>query len=203
MEDAVPPPESSSPAAEPGGPESVDRFGAKIRQLRTGRSWSLEQLAAASGVSRSMLSQIERQEANPTLAVAVRIARALGTPLAELLESSSPEPAIEVIRADDHSFHYRSDEQVRIRTLSPLHLEKDVEFYEVSLKPRAALESAAHYRGTREFLTVQQGKIRVRSGADEVVLATGDSANYRADVQHVIENLTPREARLFLVVIYV
>lgn len=182
--------------------EPADQFGAKIRQLRAGRAWSLEQLAAASGVSRSMLSQIERQEANPTLAVAVRIARALGTQLAELLESSAAEPSIEVIRAGDRAYHYRSDEEVQIRTLSPLHLEKDVEFYEVRLRPKAALRSMAHYRGAREFITVQQGKVRVQSGDEEATLAAGDSANYRADVAHVIENLSARDARVFLVVIY-
>jgi hypothetical protein len=50
-----------------------------------------------------------------------------------------------VIRRDDHAYHYRSDKNVRIRTLSPLPLEKDVEFYEVTLLPGGKLKSAAHY----------------------------------------------------------
>lgn len=90
---------------------------------------------AASGVSRSMLSQIERELANPTLAVTVRIASALGLSMSELVDQASPAPGIEVIRADDRSHIFRSDQNCSIRTLSPLHLEKDVEFYEVLLQP--------------------------------------------------------------------
>src|SRR3974390_2864700 len=65
-------------------PESVNRdLGGRVRHLRTARGWSLESLASASGVSRSMLSQIEREQANPTLAVTLRIARAFGLSLGE------------------------------------------------------------------------------------------------------------------------
>jgi len=61
---------------------------------------------------------------------------------------------------------------VKIRTLSPLNLEKDVEFYEVQLKEGGALRSAAHFEGTREFLTVQKGKVRVESADDSEELET-------------------------------
>ena len=58
----------------------------RIHELRQKLGWSLDVLSQASGVSRSMLSQIEREQANPTLAVTVKIANALGMSLAELLE---------------------------------------------------------------------------------------------------------------------
>jgi quercetin dioxygenase-like cupin family protein len=107
-----------------------------------------------------------------------------------------------VIRADDRAFHYHSDRQCRIRTLSPLHLEKAVEYYEITLRPRGALRSAPHFEGARELLTVQQGTVRVRSAGDAAELKTGDSAHYPADVPHAIENLGAREAVVFLVVTY-
>src|SRR5262245_62525300 len=107
------------------------RLGGRVKQLRTARGWSLETLAQTSGVSRSMLSQIEREQANPTLAVTLRIAQAFGMSLGDLLEMPSATSSVTVIRAEDHAYHYRSDKNCRIRTLSPLHLEKDVEFYEV------------------------------------------------------------------------
>jgi transcriptional regulator with XRE-family HTH domain len=176
--------------------------GTRVHQLRLERGWSLERLSAASGVSRSMLSQIERNRANPTLNVTLRIAHALGVSLAELVGQSAVATVIDVIRADDRQFHYRSDQFCTIRTLSPLHLEKDVEFYEVRLRPQGALRSAPHFRGTREFLTVHSGHVRVHSAEDSVELRSGDSASYRADVAHAIENLGRQEAILYLVVIY-
>jgi transcriptional regulator with XRE-family HTH domain len=173
-----------------------------VKQLRAERGWSLEQLAAASGVSRSMLSQIEREEANPTLAVTLRIAQAFGMSLSDLIEMPGASSSVAVIRADDHAFHYRSDKFCRLRTLSPLKLEKDVEVYEVQLQPGGALRSEAHFAGTREFLTVQKGQVRVESAADHELLNLGDSASYRADVPHAIVNIGKGEAVIFLVDIY-
>jgi quercetin dioxygenase-like cupin family protein len=149
-----------------------------------------------------MLSQVERNQANPTLAVALRIASAFGMSLGELVETPGATSSLVVIRAGDHAYHYRSDRDCQIRTLSPLHLEKDVEFYEVQLKEGGALRSAAHFEGTREFLTVQKGRIRVESGSDAEELDRGDSVNYHADVPHAIVNIGKGDALVFLVDIY-
>ncbi len=174
----------------------------KLRRLRAGQGWSLEALSMSSGVSRSMLSQIERGRANPTLAVAVRIARAYGLSLAELVEEPVRKPGIQVIRADDRAHVFRSDKQCQIRTLSPLNLEKDVEFYEVVLKQKGELRSASHFSGAREFLTMEKGKVRVESGNDQCEVGAGDSASYRADIDHSLTNIGKSEAVIFLVVIY-
>src|SRR6476660_7824419 len=112
--------------------DSINRhLGARVKDLRKARGWSLDALAAASGVSRSMLSDIEREKANPTLAVTFRIAQAFRLTLAELLETPGAAAAIQVVRGSDRAQVFRSDKQHQIRTLSPLDLEKDVEFYEV------------------------------------------------------------------------
>lgn len=183
--------------------EAISRhLGARVKQLRAEREWSLESLAGASGVSRSMLSEIEREQANPTLAVTLRIAQAFGMTLSELIEMPDAASSITVIRQPDRAFHYRSDKHCRIRTLSPLNLEKDVEFYEVELQAGGALRSAAHFEGTREFITVVKGLIKLESGNDGDTLHHGDSANYRADVPHAIVNAGKGEALVFLVVIY-
>jgi transcriptional regulator with XRE-family HTH domain len=175
---------------------------ARVKSLRQQRGWSLEQLSAASGVSRSMLSQIERNAANPTLAVTCKIAQAFGMSLAEFVELPGASSGIQVVRADDPAHLYRSDADCDIRTLSPLHLEKDVELYQVRLRAGGVLRSSPHFQGTREFLTVEQGRVRVRSQHDAMELAKGDSASYRADVPHAIENLGKTDATVILVVIY-
>ncbi len=193
------------PPKKPGSPSATEpenQFARRLKHLRTERGWSLEALENASGVSRSMLSQIERAKANPTLAVTFRIARAFGMAIGELVETPGATSSIDVIRARDHAYHYRSDKDCVIRTLSPLNLEKDVEFYEVQLNEGGALRSAAHYEGTREFLTVQKGRIRVESGADQDELNPSDSASYRADIPHAIVNIGRGTAVVFLVDIY-
>ena len=175
---------------------------AQVRQLRRAKGWTLEELAAISGVSRSMLSQIERGGANPTLAVAFRIARAFGVSLDDLVATPPYEGVIEVVRGDDPKYRFREQPGYRVRTLSPLHLETDLEFYEVVLGPGRSMESNAHVPGTREFLAVHRGSVRVTSGADDDLLQAGDTAYYPADVAHMIASLGPDEAELFLVVLY-
>jgi transcriptional regulator with XRE-family HTH domain len=179
-----------------------EHLGRRVKKLRADRGWSLDNLAQASGVSRSMLSEIEREKANPTLAVTFRIANAFAMTIAELIESSEKQAAIQVVRATDRGQVYRSDKHCQIRTLSPLNLEKDVEFYEVTLRPGGELRSTSHFEGTREFLTVEVGNVRVESGTDKSDLTRGDSATYRADVAHAIINLGQGDALLFLVDIY-
>jgi transcriptional regulator with XRE-family HTH domain len=179
-----------------------ENLGRRVKKLRGDRGWSLEELAAASGVSRSMLSEIERERANPTLSVTYRIATAFGLALQDLIETAATASSIQTIRAADRSQTFRSDKECQIRTLSPVNLEKDVEFYELILRPGGALRSQPHYEGTREFLTVEEGQIRLESGSDSDELMKGDSATYRADVAHAIINAGKGEAVVFLVVIY-
>ncbi len=179
-----------------------ENLGRRVKKLRGDRGWSLEELSKVSGVSKSMLSEIEREKANPTLSVTYRIANAFGLNLQELIETSESASAIQVIRSTERSQVYRSDKQCEIRTLSPLNLEKEIEFYQVTLKPKGELRSQAHYEGTREFLTVEHGAIRIESGKDTADLANHDSATYRADISHAIVNTGNQEAVVFLVVIY-
>lgn len=190
-------------SSEPGSAEPLNQYVCeKIRQLRKRRGWTLEQLAELSGVSRSMLSQVERGVANPTLAVAFRIATAFGLSLGDLVDGATQVARMDVIRHDDDSSIFRDDECCRIRTLSPLNLEKDVEFYEVVLRVGSELKSAAHYEGTREFLTVQKGTVEVTTGDESTTLKRGDSVQYSADVDHSIKNVGAGDAILFLVDIY-
>jgi transcriptional regulator with XRE-family HTH domain len=177
-------------------------LGRRVKKLRGSFAWSLEQLASASGVSRSMLSEIERERANPTLSVTYRIARAFGLSLQDLLENNDPTLAIQTIRVTDQEQIFRKDKQCQIRTLSPLNLERDIEFYEVILAPGGTLRSQPHVAGTREFLTVKEGKVELSSGHSSDTLNKGDSATYRADLKHSVVNNGSNEATLFIVVIY-
>lgn len=192
---------SAEPPAHPAD-LATERLCRQIKRLRRERGWTLEQLARTSSVSRSMLSQIERRTANPTFAVAYRIAHALGVSLGELIEAQQTREGIEVIRADDAHYHFRQEADHSLRTLYPMHLEKDVEFYEVKLRRAGALVSSPHLAGTREFLTVHRGRVQVRSGSETVILRRGDSARYWADVEHELRNVGRGEAVAFLVAIY-
>lgn len=185
-------------------PEPINEFvGKRVKKLRSQRHWSLEELASASGVSRSMLSEIERERANPTLGVAARIARAFHLTLQDFLHGAETVPArIQVISGSDPAQIFRHDADCTIRTLSPLHLEKEIELYHVTLNPGAALRSQPHFEGAREFVTVEKGRLLVESAGDRKELATTDSATYAADVPHALSNPWKATAVFILVVSY-
>jgi transcriptional regulator with XRE-family HTH domain len=174
-------------------------FAQRVRLLRHQRGWSLERLSGLCGVSRSMLSQIERGDTNPTVVVALAIATSLGVSLDDLVAAPAPRSPLEVIRADDRHYIYRSDETCRIRTLSPLTPERSLEFYEITLAPGGALRSAPHFAGTREHLSVQRGRIRVEVGDDGAELRAGDSIAYPADLTHALVNLGRSPAVVYLI----
>ncbi len=172
----------------------------RVTELRKKNKLTLDQLAAASGVSRSMLSQIERGQANPTLAVTFRIAQAFGITIGELVDQPWATSTIEIVHGNDPSNLFRADDECQIRTLSPLHMEKNIEFYELRIAPNARLSSAPHYEGTKELLTVASGSAHVLSGDKDCLLGQGDSAHYRADLEHIIENSGDQELVCYLVV---
>ena len=109
--------------------------------------------------------------------------------LGDLIEILETGRRIEIIHADDHTYHFRSDRRCRIRALSPLALQKDVEFYEIVLGPGGALKRSPHYHGTREMLTVREGKVRLGVADETAELTVGDSVYYPGDVDHSVENL--------------
>lgn len=172
----------------------------RVTDLRKKHKLTLDQLASASGVSRSMLSQIERGKANPTLAVTFRIAQAFGITIGELVDQPWATAAIEVVAGDDPNMLFRNDESCQIRTLSPLHMERSIEFYELRVAPGSELRSAAHYEGTRELLTVSSGRASIDAGDSSRELCAGDSAHYRADLAHCIRNTGDDTLLAYLVV---
>ena len=159
------------------------RLAASLRAARKARGLSLDAAAKLSGVSRSMVSQIERGESSPTVATLWNLTRALQVDFAGLLEGR-PRPGIEVTRAGSAPVITRGG--VTIRILSPAEAVGENEVYDMTFAPGAALVSDPHGPGCREHLTVIEGRLRVVSGSDAEELGPGDVARYPADRDHEI-----------------
>ncbi len=167
-------------------PDIHDRLAASLKQARRAKGLSLDAVARLSGVSRSMVSQIERGESSPTVATLWNLTQALQVDFAGLLEGKSS-PAIEVIRAEAAPTIAGRGRGVTIRILSPAEAAGEHEVYDLRFAAGGALVSEAHGPGCREHLTVLEGALRVVSGEDEDELRTGDTARYFADRPHRIE----------------
>lgn len=161
-----------------------DRLAASLREARKARGLSLDAVAKLSGVSRSMVSQIERGESSPTVATLWNLTQALQVDFAGLLEGR-PAPGIDVTRAAAAPVIARSP-GIRIRILSPAEAVGEHEVYDLAFAAGAAMISDPHSVGCREHLTVIDGEMTVVSGDEEEHLGPGDTARYAADRPHAI-----------------
>lgn len=178
----------------------LDLLPARLKEARRAQGLSLDAVAKLSGVSRSMVSQIERGESSPTISTLWNLTRALQVDFAGLLDAETDD-RIEVTRSDEVPTIDNMGEGCRIRILSPPEQAGKHELYEIRLNEGGALESDPHTRGAREQITVVGGAVEVTSGEHSVRLDKGDTARYAADVPHAIRASAPTGAKVVLVVI--
>ncbi|WP_347311908.1 helix-turn-helix domain-containing protein [Defluviimonas sp. SAOS-178_SWC] len=167
-------------------PDIHDRLAASLKEARKSKGLSLDAVAKLSGVSRSMVSQIERGESSPTVSTLWNLTQALQVDFAGLLEGRST-PGIEVIRAEAAPVIAGRGKGVRIRILSPAEAAGEHEVYDLGFDAGGTLVSDPHGPGCREHLTVLEGVVVVVSGEDTQRLGVGDTARYFADRPHRIE----------------
>ena len=164
---------------------------------------TLEQLSRAAGVSKSMLSEIERDKANPTIAVTWRLANALAIGIDQLLDSGrKAHEAVEVLSADKLPSITSTSSSHSLKILGPMELAGRFEWYDLELAPMGELTSAGHDPGTREHLTLMQGTVFVTVDGSRKRVRAGETARYAADAQHQITNAGRSKARGVLVVVH-
>lgn len=176
------------------------RLAARLKEERKKKGLSLEALAQLSGVSRSMLSQIERSSSSPTVASLWNLTRALNVDFAGLLDASADAPRSirDIVRASDIPQINGAAGGCVIRILSAPEDVGQTEVYDIEFKADALLDSAPHKAGCEEHLTVLTGSVLVRSDQEETQAEVGDTLRYRADRDHAIE--AKSDARVLLIV---
>jgi len=179
-------------------------IGQKIKQRRSAKSLTLDQLAVKSGVSKSMLSQIERNKTNPTVATLWSLTRALGIDIGDILggDNQTKDVArnISYIKSHQTPGIQSADGKCTLRILGPLNMVSHIEWYDVELEQDGLLASEPHMNGTTEHLTVLKGEISVSSGTEKQILTIGDTARYSGDIEHSIKNIGSANAHAILVV---
>jgi transcriptional regulator with XRE-family HTH domain len=165
----------------------VEALGVRVRRERRDRGLTLDDLAAASGVSRSMLSEVERGSRTPTVLTADRIATGLGTSLARLLRDELADPVV-VLRHGEQDV-VRDPAGWERRVLSPVRTGVEFEFMRTTIGPGVdAGTFDPHSAGSREHLAVESGRLLLTLDGTPVELGRGDSIAYAGDVQHGFAN---------------
>ncbi|MFE9953551.1 helix-turn-helix domain-containing protein [Streptomyces sp. NPDC005531] len=169
------------PARTGEGPAAPVRaaLAANLRRGRLARGWSLRELAALSSMSKALLSQIERAEANPTVEVLVRLADLMDTTCTDLLRQ--PLLAPEIIRGAD------IDEPQDTSAVHLLFTGYDLgrlEVYRSRLHPHAQSQVSTHGPGSMEYVMVVEGRVTLFTEGVPHLLEAGDSARFSGQTSH-------------------
>ena len=180
--------------------EPLPNLGDIVRASRKEKDLTLEKLSILSGISKSMLSQIERGTVSPTFTVVWNLTQCLGIDLSVLGESATTDNLITHTPAYSTPVKGSEDERCTLRMLNPLRTVLPVEWYELIAEAGGVLDSVAHAHGTFEHLSCLSGALQVSAGELTAIANAGDTLRYRADQPHSIHNIGDGPATALLVV---
>lgn len=181
--------------------KTLARFiGTRIKELRDRQDLSLRELAAQSGVSAAMISEIERAKKTPTIAVLTALATALAVPAAYLFEKEQPIARLSVTRRDDHRTVQIAPGMINVVLGHPLG-GSNLHFVRLEITNQAPLAPVSpHPLGSIERAHVASGRVELTVDDEKVHLETGDSCAFLADRRHSYRNTGRSTAKVYLVV---
>ena len=174
-------------------------LGKTIQRLRKAYNMSLGELSEQSGVAKSIISQIERNETNPTLSTVVRLSRALDTTIDEVLRGETQSLFLEHQTKSGIPMLESQDGLCRLAIVGPLNLVDVFQWYDFHAKPNGVLESEPHPLGTIEHLYIVSGELEITTGGETRLGKHGEALRYRADVPHKIRNIGAGQAHAVMV----
>ncbi|MFN4143169.1 helix-turn-helix domain-containing protein [Aestuariivirga sp.] len=187
-----------------GSPQEFDptpSLGKTIQRLRKAYNMSLGDLSEQSGVAKSIISQIERNETNPTLSTVYRLSKALDTTIDEVLRTEGQQVFLEHQSKSGVPILESQDGLCRLAIAGPLNLVEQVQWYDFRAKPRGVLESDPHPPGTIEHLYMLGGEVEVTSGSETRLAKAGETLRFRGDLAHRIVNVGEGEAHATMVLV--
>src|SRR5262245_30926718 len=162
------------------------QLGKTIQRLRKAYNLSLSELSEQSGVAKSIISQIERNETNPTLATIWRLSQALDVSIDRVLAAHEDEPFVEKTSRGDTPILVSEDGKVRLAIIGWIKTVEWLQWYDLVAETGGALESDGHQRGSIECLSVLSGEFEVEVGGETSAAKTGETLRYRCDRPHIV-----------------
>ena len=177
------------------------QLGATVQRLRKAYNLSLSELSHQSGVAKSIISQIERNETNPTLATIWRLAQALDVSIERVLQTAEDAPFLEKTSKAETPILLSDDGKCRLAIIGWIKTVEWLQAYELSADPGGTLELDAHQRGSVESLSVREGELEVEVGGVIETVKPGETLRYRCDRPHIIRNRGKSQAQATMVCI--
>ena len=178
--------------------DSMNMIVAKnIKRLREENKLSMDELVRLSGVSKSMLAQIERGDGNPTISTLWKISNGMKVPFDAL--TVRPKSPYEIVKTAEIQPLLEDGGKVRNYSLFPDNENRRFAVYYLELEEGSYWESEPHLRGTTEFITIFTGKIEILADGQSFIVEKGESIRFRADTIHSYKNIGNETAILHMI----
>lgn len=171
-----------------------------LKRLRAERKLSLDKLADLTGISKTMLGQIERGESSPSLTTVWKIANGLKISFTSLIVEP-PADAV-VVRKRDIRMMEEPERKYRLFPIFPYDAERGFEVYTVEIDPGGRLGSEPHREGTEEWITLFSGVLELEIENETYRLESGDSISFKADRRHEYRSVGTETVRLSMTIRY-
>lgn len=175
-------------------------IGQNLQELRAKQNMSIGQLAEQTGLSKAVISQIEKGNANPTINTIWKLAGALHVPYSAILEQKNSEAtkveAKNLVPQNDEDGHYRiscyfsSDEK------------RDFELFLLEFDPKTSHVTEGHVENSQEYVVVKKGALSIEVAGKEYSLKEGDALFFDASARHVYKNISRGTTQAFCINYY-
>ena len=179
--------------------KQVLQLGNRLSSLRKRKNMTLDDLSAKSGVSKSILSQIERDLSNPTVTTISRIADALGEKLSDFFSKIEVEEENSIESSKETPSITSKDGLCELSILGAGETVNWLQWYILEMKPKGILNSGSHGPKTFENLTVIDGQIEVTCGESKEKLSKGDTFRFQSNREHTLKNISKQRAQILMV----
>ena len=168
-----------------------------IKRLREENKLSMDELAKLSGVSKSMLAQIERGDGNPTISTLWKISNGMKVPFDAL--TVRPKSPYEIVKTSEIQPLLEDGGKVKNYSIFPDDENRRFAVYYLELDEGSYWESEPHLKGTTEFITIFTGKIEIYADGQSFVIGKGESIRFKADTVHSYKNAGNGSATLHMI----
>ena len=171
-----------------------------LKAIREKEKLSLEKVAQLSGVSKTMIGQIERGESSPSITTIWKIANGLKISFTSLI--NNPQPDTTVVLRNDIQVLSEDNGRYKVYPAFPFQDDKHFEVYTIEIEKEGKLKADSHREGTEEFITVFDGEVTIGVSDGHYTLNSGDSIRFKADRPHTYANSGNTLARLSMTIYY-
>lgn len=168
-----------------------------IKRLREENKLSMDELAKLSGVSKSMLAQIERGDGNPTISTLWKISNGMKVPFDAL--TIRPKSLYEIVKTSEIQPILEDDGKVKNYSIFPDNENRRFAVYYLELDVGSYWESEPHLKGTTEFITIFNGKLEIFSDGQKFLVETGENIRFKADTVHSYKNVGTESIKMHMI----